>query len=334
MNYIEERLNLLNLLGNYMLSNEPEWLAAKRKAFMHNPWFIPAFIEKAVENIVHNYLQETYLQEWWHYYEPLTTIQPKTVGLVMAGNIPLVGFHDFLCVFVSGHKMKIKLSSKDEILLKHLIEKLYEWHPQLKSEILCAERLNGCDAYIATGSNNTARYFEYYFSKYPHLIRKHRTSVAVLDGTETQEQINGLLNDVHLYFGLGCRNVTKLYVPSNYNFTTLLSSFNAYDYLLEWPKYKHNFDYYLTILIMNQQPYLNSGNTILTENISLFSPVSQLYYEYYELHGKKEVYKMLQENEAVQCVVGNESIEFGTAQQPGLFDYADGIDTMKFLLNL
>ena len=203
-------------------------------------------------------------------------IEPKNVGVVMAGNIPLVGFHDFLCVFISGHIQTIKLSSKDDVLLKHLVEKMYSWEVTMQNYVSFASMLKGCDAYIATGSNNSAVYFDYYFSKYPSIIRRNRTSVAILTGDETKEELEKLSDDIHVYFGLGCRNVTKIFVPRGYDFVPLLQSFHAYKYFADHHKYKNNYDYNLSIMIMNNRFYMTNESTLLVENDSFFSPISQL----------------------------------------------------------
>ena len=250
----------------------------------------------------------------------------------MAGNIPLVGFHDLLCVFISGHKAIIKPSSKDDVLIKHLGKKLTEWDHRVSDLISFEEMLKNCDAYIATGSNNSARYFEYYFKKYPHIIRRNRTSVAVLDGDETRKELDNLADDVHLYFGMGCRNVTKIFVPNDYDFVTLLDSFKKYNYFKDHHKYRNNYDYYLTLHILNRKFYMTNESIILVENPSIFSPISQLNYEFYT--DKGQVRKTLESLEDLQCAVGHDYIPFGQAQLPSLTDYADGIDTVKFLTEL
>jgi hypothetical protein len=195
-----------------------------------------------------------------------------------------------------------------------------------------AERLNNCDAYIATGSNNSGRYFDYYFGKYPHIIRRNRTSVAVLDGSETQEELDLLANDIQLYFGLGCRNITQLFVPREYDFLPLLNASRKYEHFLDFHKYKHNFDYHLALLIMGNRYYMNNDSLILTENESPFSPVSQVHYTFYD--DKTQAENALENNGDIQCVVGHGHIPFGMAQSPSLNDYADGVDTMAFLMAL
>ncbi|MEI9956047.1 MAG: acyl-CoA reductase [Ferruginibacter sp.] len=250
----------------------------------------------------------------------------------MAGNIPLVGFHDFLCVFISGHNQTIKLSSKDDVLLKHLVQKMYSWDISVQNYISFAEMLKGCDGYIATGSNNSARYFEQYFAKYPSIIRRNRTSVAILTGNETTEELEKLSDDVHLYFGLGCRNVTKIFVPKDYDFIPLLKSFDKYKFFADHNKYKNNYDYQLSIALMNNIYYMTNETTLLIESDEIFSAISQLNYSFYE--DAEKITAMLKDNSDVQCIVGHNYVAFGQAQQPGLFDYADGVDTMQFLLSV
>ena len=316
----------MSRLGTYMLSDEPEWTAAKEKAYLQNNWFIPSFIDLATKNIATEFLDQKTLDEWVRPYNfPTTQPQPKTVGIVMASNIPLVGFHDFLAVLISGHKQRVRLSSSDDVLLKHLVAKLIEWDPEVASLVTFTEILKGSDAYIATGSNNTSRYFQYYFNKYPHIIRKNRTSVAVLDGSESPEHLDKLADDVYLFFGRGCRNVTKLYVPRNYDFAPLLEVFKKYNYLADHYKYKNNYDYQLALIILNKQYYMTNGSILLTEAASLFSPISRVNYEYYD--SEPAVF----EKDSLQCMVGKDNIPFGQAQQPGLCDYADGIDILQFL---
>ena len=329
---LAERINLMVELGEYLRSNSIEWLMTKQKAFEKNPWFTPEFTQLACRNICTEYLQKEKLTDWITYYHLDDNIQPKNVGVVMAGNIPLVGFHDFLCIFISGHKQTIKLSSKDDVLLKHLVEKLYEWNPACTGLVLFADMLKSCNAYIATGSNNTARYFEYYFGKYPSIIRRNRTSVSVLEGNESADELTSLADDVHQYFGLGCRNVTKIFVPEGYDFVPLLTAFKKYSYFADHPKYKNNYDYYLALQIMNNLFYMTNDSIILVENDQSFSPISQLHYSYYKDAGILE--QQLKNDANIQCIVNRNNIAFGKAQEPSLFTYADGIDTMQFLLSL
>ncbi|MEI6946105.1 acyl-CoA reductase [Paraflavisolibacter sp. H34] len=330
---IQDRKDLLVRLGAYMLSDDEAWQAARHRAFLDNNWFIPEFIQLAVSNIAHNFLQPAQLDELiGRYALQERNPAPKKVGIVMAGNIPLVGFHDFLCVFLSGHYAFIKPSSKDEVMIKHVVQKLTEWNPAVADWVVLGEMLKGCDAYIATGSNNTGRYFEYYFKSYPHIIRKNRTSVAVLTGQESPGELEQLADDVYQYFGLGCRNVTKLYVPEGYDFVPLLEAFRKYDYLINHHKYKNNYDYHLSIHILNNRYYMSNGSLLLVEDASPFSPISQLHYEYYR--DREAVRQQLQDNASIQCSVGPDFTAFGQAQQPGICDFADRVDTMDFLKNL
>jgi hypothetical protein len=330
---LQQRIVLLNQLGEYILQDNDNWQATKQKASLQNSWFTPEFIETATRNIALAFLQKDKLTAWTQQYNlPTENAAPKNVGIVMAGNIPLVGFHDFLCVFITGHRQTIKPSSKDDILIKHLVQQLYEWDETTRQLVAFSEMLKGCDAYIATGSNNSARYFDYYFSKYAHIIRRNRTSVALLTGEERPAELDKLADDVYQYFGLGCRNVTKLYVPENYDFIPLIDAFKKYDYLGDMHKYRHNYDYMLAILLLNKQYYMSNQSILLTESKELFSPISQLNYEFYK--NAAEVEASLANNADVQCIVGKNHLAFGQAQQPSLTDYADGVDVMKFLREL
>lgn len=327
---LQERIAIMARLGEYMGGTDENWLAAKERAGRGNPWFLPEFIEQAVSSIADRFLKADLLENWAKTYAvPDLREKPALVGLVMAGNIPLVGFHDLLCVFISGHRCLVKPSSKDDILIRHLVGKLAEWSPEIADLIGFADRLTGCDAYIATGSNNTSRYFEFYFGKYPNIIRRNRTAVAILTGNESQDELAALAGDIQSYFGLGCRNVTKLYVPRGYDFIPLLNALRKYDYFMDAHKYRHNFDYHLALLIMGNRFYMSNDAVILTENISAFSPVSQVHYEYYD--GAPPAASELAASSDIQCVVGSGLVPFGAAQQPGLSDYADGVDTMAFL---
>lgn len=330
---LQQRLVLLNRLGEYILQNNESWQAAKEKATLQNAWFTPEFIDLASNNLAQAFLQKDQLAAWVQQYAiPPENKAPKNVGIVMAGNIPLVGFHDFLCAFISGHRQTIKPSSKDETLIKHLVQQLYTWDEATRQLIVFADMLKNCDAYIATGSNNSARYFEYYFSKYPHIIRRNRTSVAVLTGNETLQDLEKLADDVYQYFGLGCRNVTKIYVPQQYDFIPMIEAFRKYNYLADTHKYKNNYDYQLAVLILNKKFYMTDGSVILVEEPSLFSPIAQLNYEYYS--DFSQVRSRLEQEKDIQCIAGKNDIPFGQAQQPCLTDYADGVDTLQFLLSL
>jgi hypothetical protein len=328
---LAERITLMVNLGKYLLEDNEELKLVKQKAYEKNKWFTEEFIDYAFKNISTHFLDQEKLEKWVHYYHIDDNIHPQKIGIVMAGNIPLVGFHDFLCVFITGHHQMIKLSDKDEVLMKHLIEKMEEWNPKVKAVIKTAEMLKDCDAYIATGSNNSSRYFHLYFGKYPSIIRGNKTSIAILNGNETLGDLACLADDVYIYFGLGCRNVTKILMPKEYNFETLLNAFKKYNYFSDITKYRNNYDYNLALLIMNNKFYITNDSIILYENENIFSPVSVLHYSFYE--NEKNILDELSKNENVQCIVGKGQIPFGKSQEPGLFDYADGVDTMQFLLS-
>lgn len=330
---LQQRIFLLTRLGEYMVSDESLWLQAKEKASQENGWFIAEFIDKAAINIAQVFLQKNILEAWADDHK-LQTVndKPKTVGVVMAGNIPMVGFHDLLCVFISGHKAVIKLASKDQVLIKHLITKMTQWDDRVANLIQWADMLKGCDAYIATGNNNSSRYFEYYFGKYPHIIRKNKTSVAILEGNESNEDLKKLADDVYTYFGLGCRNVTKIYVPPHYDFVPLLNAFKKYDYLMDNHHYKNNYDYNLTLHILNKKYYMTNGSVLLVENYSMFSPISQLNYEFYD--DKKKLLDGLGNSEDLQAIIAKDLTPFGEGQRPTVNDYADNANTLDFLIKL
>jgi len=317
-------------LAGYLQSDTENWIQTKKKAEAQNPWFNNAFINLSVKNIVESFLQKEKIEEWISHYHLDDNITPRKLGLVMAGNIPLVGFHDFLCIFISGHRQLIKLSSKDDVLFKEIIHFLHQHAPETKEVVDVSDQLKGCDAYIATGSNNSSRYFEQYFSKYPHIIRKNRTSVSVLTGDESTADLEALADDVHLYYGLGCRNVTKIYVPEGYDFTPLLNAFNKYTYFLDSHRYRNNYDFQLSLLLLNKQFYMTNGTTLLVESDSPFSPISVLHYSFYK-PGKVVIHEHPDE---LQCISGKGYQHSGTLQSPGLFDYSDGVDTMQFLLQI
>ena len=326
---LEHRIDIMVRLGEYMQNDNEIFKSVKQKAQAENPWFTQEFIDLAIDNIANSFLQKDKLEEWVKNYRVQNNSTAKNVGIVMAGNIPLVGFHDMLCVFLSGHNAVIKPSSKDEILIKHLVQKMIEWDERMAQKISFAFQLKGCDAYIATGSNNSARYFEYYFSKYPSVIRRNRTSVAVIDNTETKQELEKLADDIKMYFGLGCRSITKLYVPQEYDFIPLLNALKKYDYFSDFHKYRHNYDYQLALLMLNRRFYMNNGSVLLTEDASSFSPIARVNYEYYT--DKNSLNERLKSDDGIQCIVGHNFLNFGLSQSPKLNDYADGIDTMKFL---
>ena len=302
----------------------------------HNGWYTNENVYFAIQSWAEA-LTEDNLNQWLNRYN-LDTISPKTVGLVLAGNIPLVGFHDFISVLLSGHKVLVKTSSNDQHLLPFLAKYIISVEPKMKDYITFVEgKLENFDAVIATGSNNTARYFEYYFKNKPSIIRKSRNSVAVLDGNETKEQMIALGEDVFRYFGLGCRNVSKIFVPRGYNFDAFFGGMFPYNQVMKFEKYINNYDYNKAVFLMSNFNLLDNEFLIIKEDLSYASPISSVFYEYYD---KMEEIKnkLQQDHDQIQCIVSNNLIEnsvsFGQTQKPKLWDYADNIDTINFLINL
>jgi hypothetical protein len=304
-----------------------------------NPWFTQANLRHAMHAICH-LLSKQNISTWLSKYPDIETERsPCNVAVIMAGNIPLVGFHDMLCVLLSGHCFIGKLSSKDEVLPEYIGKLLIAIQPEFKNMISFEKgQLRDFDAVIATGSNNSARYFDYYFKNYPNIIRKNRNSVAVLTGQETTSQLDRLAQDVLLYFGLGCRNVSKIYVPDEYDFTVLFETFEKYNDLSLHNKYMNNYQYHKAIFLLNMTPHKDNGFLIVKEDESIASPVGSLFYQYY--NSKEQLEKHLQDNEqAIQCIVTDDpgftdAVSFGQSQWPQPWDYADNIDTIQFLKNL
>lgn len=335
---LSERIDVLGHLGQYLQQGSEQLDAYIQQTYYHNRWFTVENIREAIEAIRTAFLQPAALEKWSAAY-PIDTAKPQNLGLILAGNIPLVGFHDVLCVFIAGHRAKIKLSEKDKFLLKHFVEIMTAQDDRVVPYFEFVERLTDFDAVIATGSNNSARYFDAYFGKYPNIIRRNRNAVAVLSGTETGEQLRALGQDVFQYFGLGCRNVSKLYLPQDYAFEPLLEALHEHNHLVMNDKYKNNFDYGYTLLILNKVPHQANGCILLTEQESLQSRIAQLHYEYYSDQADL-AQKLADKREEIQCVVsgtnltGMATLPFGAAQKPGLTDYADGVDTLAFLTSL
>lgn len=337
----EERFNALVRLGEWLRAGEDEFLQASiKRSAIHNGWFTEANQQLAIEAIATQMLAPEKLTHWLQAYDLPDTTVARQVGLVMAGNLPLVGFHDLLTVFMSGHGAQIKMSDKDPYLLPAILRALKLIDERTESYFNIVGKLTDFEAVIATGSNNSARYFKEYFAKYPHIIRRNRNAVAVLSGEESPEELMALGHDVFDYFGLGCRNVSKLYVPAGYDFKPLLEALHEYRHLLiNHTKYKNNFDYNYALYVLNRVPHEANGCILITENASLQSPIATLHYEYY---GSIEAVttELLMREDEIQLVVsqlplmGLSVYKLGDAQQPGLSDYADGVDTMGFLLSL
>lgn len=302
----------------------------------HNGWFTPEQVYFSIQSWAEA-LTEANLNKWLSKYS-FTNTNSKTVGLILAGNIPLVGFHDFISVIISGHKALVKLSSNDQKLLPFLANYLIAIAPELKNYIKFTEgKLENFDAVIATGSNNTARYFEYYFKDKPSIIRKNRNSVAVLTGNETKEDLEKLGEDIFRYFGLGCRNVSKLFVPKNYDFKLFFEAIYKYGDVIHYEKYANNYDYNKAVFLMSLFPLLDNEFLTLKEDASYSSPISSVFYEYYDdINTIKS--RLKSDEDLIQCIVSNNQIEnsisFGQTQKPELWDYADNIDTIQFLLEI
>ena len=299
----------------------------------HNGWFTPEQVYFSIQAWAKALTDEN-LTQWLSNYD-FSKIETKKIGLVLAGNIPLVGFHDFLSVLISGHDVLVKTSSNDQHLLKFLAKYLIAIEPKLNSKITFVEgKLEGFDAVIATGSNNTARYFEYYFKDKPSIIRKNRNSVAVLNGNESFEDLVNLGEDIFRYFGLGCRNVSKLFVPKGYNFDNFFKAMYEYRDVIQYEKYANNYDYNKAVFLMSNFQLLDNEFMTIKEDTSYSSPISSVFYEFYET--LEEIHTRLnQDSEQIQCIVSNSlipnSIVFGQTQQPRLWDYADNVDTLDFL---
>lgn len=337
MNNLEKRIAPFVSLGKLLKTNAIEEITYRAQS--QNHWFTPEFVAESLRSIASAYLEEDNLRKWLQKYPASEEVMPQKIGVVMAGNIPAVGFHDMLCVLLSGHHFFAKLSSDDRLLMLFLIQKLTELEPALAERITVAERLNDADAYIATGSDNTARYFEYYFSKKPHIIRRNRTSVGVLNGHETTEELDALGRDVLQYFGLGCRNVSKVYVPEGYLFDTFYETieYKASTYI-NHHKYFNNYEYNRSVYLVNREPHFDNGFLMMRQSEALVSPISVLFYETYA-STEELTAKLATQSEKIQCIVSQNgwfpnSLSLGQAQAPTLFDYADGVDTMAFLTSL
>lgn len=325
----ENEINKIENKPKYEFLKE-EFDAKLKLAQIHNPWFTQDNLKFCLEQWG-EILTEENLKNWVSYYSE--TQNPKNVGIIMAGNIPLVGFHDLISVLLSGHNAIVKTSSKDDILMSFIINYLQEFE-LLKNAIQKVEKLQNHDAVIATGSNNTARYFEYYFKEIPHIIRKNRTSVAVLNGNESAEDLKKLAEDIFRYFGLGCRNVTKLYLPKGFNTDLIFEAFYDWNDIVNHTKYSNNYDYNRAIYLMGSEAFLDNNFVVLKESQDLFSPIGVINYEFYESLDKIKN-ELIQNEEKIQCIAGNDfEVKFGETQKPSLTDYADGVDVMKFLEKL
>ncbi len=347
---LEHKINIFAQLGDFLSQfSEKETTANPKVAHndifldefqkliilsqSHNGWYTPEQVYFAISSWADALTMDN-LIKWLSDYD-LEGVTQKTVGLILAGNIPLVGFHDFISVILSGHKALVKTSSNDQHLLPFLAKYLIAIEPELEKQIEFTEgKLENFDAVIATGSNNTARYFEYYFKDKPSIIRKNRNSAAILTGDETKEQLIALGEDIFRYFGLGCRNVSKLFVPHGYNFDAFFEAMYEYRDVVQYEKYANNYDYNKAVFLMSNFKLLDNGFMTIKEDESYSSPISSIFYEYYDtIDTLKD--RLSTDADQLQCVVSNmllpNSINFGETQKPKLWDYADNVDTMLFL---
>lgn len=332
-------VNVFSQLG-LQLKQPNEQLVTKINAEKHyNAWFISENVAYAIKS-TGRMLNHEDLTQWFEHYPSAENVEPKRVGLILAGNIPLVGLHDVLCVLASGNTALIKASSQDSRMIQAVLGLLSDIEPAFKDRFHFVDKLENFDAIIATGSNNTSRYFEYYFGRVPHIIRKNRNSVAFLSGNETPEELSRLGKDIFDYFGLGCRNVSKLMVPKGYQFDNFFKSIEHYQPVINHHKYSNNYDYNKSIFLVNGDVHLDNGFLLLREEHQLASPLAVLYFEHYD--DKESAEEQLSESsDSIQCIVSstplrvkNQVVDFGESQQPQLWDYADGIDTMAFLTSL
>ncbi len=337
---LSTRVEAFGKLGNWLSSPDnrdtlENWAV---EAYRENTWFTPESVEQALEAIAVQYLENSKLNNWVGAYPLKTGVTARKVGIIMAGNIPAVGFHDALCVLLAGHRLLAKLSSQDSVLMRRLLTKLIELEARFGPHIEFSDRLNEADAVIATGSTNSSRYFEHYFGKKPHVIRKNRSAVGVLTGGESSEELQLLGKDVLTYFGLGCRNVSKLFVPESYEFDAFFEAIEPLGDVILHHKFRNNYDYNKSVLLINQTPFFDNGFLLVSENPALVSPISVVYVETYP-DSEVLTHLLAQQADSRQCLVSSSgrlsgSQPFGSTQSPDLSDYADGVDTLRFLLTL
>lgn len=334
---VQERISAFDAWGR-ALESDSLWSDVIPMAIRQNQWFTPEHILKSKNALVQRMLSKSLLNDWIQAYD-LVDVAPKTVALILAGNIPMVGFHDVLCVLITGHKAMIKPSSKDLVLLKFMLNKLVEIEPRFAEQIQWVEQVKDFDAIIATGSNNASVHFNHYFSKYPHIIRKNRRSIAVLDESFSDEDIRALSKDLFEYFGLGCRNVSKLMIHEAVNLEHLMELLHENKEIVLHNKYKNNYDYNYTIMLMNGDDFLMNGACLLKHDPSLHARIATIHYERYSSN-EALVQGLKAEQDSVQCYVSNHPlgdlpiVQPGRTQQPALHDYADHVDTIQFLMDL
>ncbi|MGD1842148.1 MAG: acyl-CoA reductase [Thermonemataceae bacterium] len=337
MDLMQRKQAFVELGNSLQQRTEEEKAALYQQVYQHNTWFTPESIEQALEGSI-RYLQPAQLEAWLSRYTLPEVKTPQKVGVVMAGNIPAVGFHDLLCVLISGHTLLAKPSSQDQILISFLAKSLCEIAPAFSEYIHFPPLLKEAEVFIATGSDNTARYFEYYFRDKPHLIRKNRVGVGVMRGDETAEDHQALAQDIFTYFGLGCRNIAKVFVPAGYDFIPFYDAIASFEPVTQHHKYRNNYDYNKAIYLVKKLTHLDNGFLLVREEQALASPVAVLFYETY-LDQKDLAHKLATQKDKLQCIVSKEgwyadSLPFGKAQQPQVWEYADQVDTLRFLSTL
>lgn len=334
----QQRILAFIKLGERLNKQNTELESIVEQAGLRNPWFTMENVKRSVQALG-NLLTQDQLETWLNPY-PFEQDTEKAVGLIFAGNLPLVGFHDLLAVLISGFKAQVKLSSDDQVLNLYLIDQLIQIEPAFADRIAVVARIEGFDAIIATGSDNSARYFDYYFANYPHIIRKNRNGVALLNGKETSEQLNALGEDIFSYFGLGCRNVAKIFVPKGYDFVHFFEGIANFSDVAMHHKYNNNYDYNKSIYLINGDKHLDNGFLLVKPDAGLSSPLAVLFYEEYD--SSVELLNRIHELEpGIQCLVGGADVEssslnipivpFGQSQFPSLMDYADRVNTLAFL---
>ena len=337
----EEKIEVLGSLGdllNQHLENE-EILLISQKAKSLNPWFTLDNCKQALKAIATQYLDRNKLIDFTEKYQLSISPNSKNVGIVMAGNIPGVGFHDMLSTFICNHRSLIKLSSKDEVIIKYIIEKLIDIDSRVGEYFSIVEKLSDYDAVIATGGNNTSRYFEYYFKHVPHIIRKNRNGVALFFGDEGIDDIRALGRDIFSYFGLGCRNVSKIFIPQNFEIEKILEVLDEEKEIIHHNKYKNNFDYNMALFLLNKEKFLHNGNVLMKEDDQIASRIACLHYSRYT-DDSELLDTLAAKRDEIQCIISQrpvaefEVFPFGQAQSPGLTSFADGVDTVQFLLGL
>lgn len=337
---LSERIKSLLHLGEILQDLDDESIKLIiEKASIENPWFTETNIRLALSAIRDQFLTQDALLFLVNKYHIDDQIAPKIIGLVLAGNIPLVGFHDVLCCYLTGHYSQIKLSDKDSILMQYVIDTIQSSHKDATTYFTVVDKLKDYDAAIATGSNTTAQHFAYYFRDIPHIIRKNRNSVAVIDGSESEAELALLGADIFYYFGLGCRNVSKIWIPKGYDITRLFVAFDAYKDIIHHNKYKNNYDYNVALNLLNKESFLQNELLILKEASPIISRIGSVHYEYYEDLVSLNAW-IEDHQEEIQCIVsripmnGVETVSFGQSQTPTIDTYADGVDTIQFLLSL